>query len=382
MFKKLNFAVLLLGLLLAMVIHPQASAEAAIFALNVWWQIVMPALLPFFICAELLLSLGVMNCFGIWLEPLMRPLFGLPGAAALAIVMGFTSGSPTGAAVTAGLRSHGLCSKKEGERLLAFTNNCSPLFILVAVAGSTLKVPACGMWLLIILYSFNLITGLVLGRLSSKNDRSTPGIYNKVLIRGLQELQKQKNASFGSILGQAAAKSMSSLLSIAGFMVFFAVVCRLLSELGLFLLITAPLSWLCRIGNLDIALSPALGQGLLEMTIGVAALPQTGAPLEDQIIAAAMIMGWSGLSIQAQVANMVRQTDLRLYLYIIVRTVQVVFSYLILKLFLPYLSATVTAPAEGIFPAMHNWYFLILSLTLMLILALISIFYAKVKISQ
>jgi len=51
----------------------------------------------FFIVAELMVSLGFVNFLGVIMEPIMRPLFRLPGCSSLVIVMGFTSGFPIGA---------------------------------------------------------------------------------------------------------------------------------------------------------------------------------------------------------------------------------------------------------------------------------------------
>ena len=58
---------------------PQAALQASIRGLNIWWEVVFPSLLPFFIIAELLISIGVVKFIGVILEPLMRPLFRVPG---------------------------------------------------------------------------------------------------------------------------------------------------------------------------------------------------------------------------------------------------------------------------------------------------------------
>lgn len=64
------------------------------------------------------------------------------GVGAYAFIMGIISGYPVGAKIVTEFRKNGDCSKAEAERLLAFTNNSGPLFIIgtigVSMFGNTL----------------------------------------------------------------------------------------------------------------------------------------------------------------------------------------------------------------------------------------------------
>lgn len=55
---------------------------------------------------------------------------------AYAMLMGIISGYPIGAKIVTNFRENGMCSKEECERLLAFTNNSGPLFIIGTVGIS------------------------------------------------------------------------------------------------------------------------------------------------------------------------------------------------------------------------------------------------------
>ena len=48
-------------------------------------------------------------------------------------IMGIISGYPVGAKIVCNMRSEGKLSKVEAERLLSFTNNSGPLFIIGTV---------------------------------------------------------------------------------------------------------------------------------------------------------------------------------------------------------------------------------------------------------
>ena len=137
-----------LGLLaLGMFVYPQEVLSSAGGGLSLWWRFVLPALLPFFILSELLMAAGFVHFLGILLESFMRPLFHLPGKAAFVVAMGYTSGFPMGAVLTARLRQAGEITREEGERLLAFTNNPSPGFRFGAVASGMLGKPTLGILL-------------------------------------------------------------------------------------------------------------------------------------------------------------------------------------------------------------------------------------------
>lgn len=58
---------------LSMVSCPQIVFEGAALGLKTWWNIVFPALLPFFIASELLMSFGLVHFMGELLDPVMRP---------------------------------------------------------------------------------------------------------------------------------------------------------------------------------------------------------------------------------------------------------------------------------------------------------------------
>ncbi|MDK2930997.1 MAG: hypothetical protein PWR07_1128 [Bacillota bacterium] len=112
---------------IAIIVYPDVAFEASVEGLRVWWEIVFPALLPFFIAAEVLMALGVVHFLGVLLEPLMRPVFDVPGVGAFAFAMGLTGGYPIGARITANLRKQNLCNQIEGERLVSFTNTAEPI---------------------------------------------------------------------------------------------------------------------------------------------------------------------------------------------------------------------------------------------------------------
>ena len=75
---SLSLSLVVISITLSMILFPEPSFKAAERGLTVWWDIVLPALLPFFVAAELLMGIGIVHFIGVLMEPLMRPIFNVP----------------------------------------------------------------------------------------------------------------------------------------------------------------------------------------------------------------------------------------------------------------------------------------------------------------
>lgn len=115
-----------LALTLALIVFSEHGYRATVSGLELFFEIVLPSLLPFFILSDMLLATGVVHALGVFFEPLMRPLFNVPGVGSFVFSMGLAAGYPMDAVLTAKFRRQGLCTKVEAERLLSFTNSAEP----------------------------------------------------------------------------------------------------------------------------------------------------------------------------------------------------------------------------------------------------------------
>jgi len=338
--------------ILSMATHPQLVYDGALSGLQLWWSIVFPSLLPFFIASEILMSFGFVHFLGIIMEPIMRPVFNVPGAGSFVVSVGYTSGYPIGAAVTAKLRKQGLCSRVEAERLLCFTNNSSPLFMLVAVPVGMFHNSSLGVIIAGGHYLANLTLGLVL-RFYCRHDPELKNEYStreSIIKRAFTELitvQKLEKRPPGKILGDAVRTSVNNLLNIGGFIILFAVIIRLLTETGAISIISKILGTFLVPLGLPPEILPAVSSGIFEMTMGTKLASEADTPLVQQLMAVAMILAWSGLSIQAQTASMISDTDIRLFPYVMARIAHAVLAAIYTAFFYQhfYTSETTTTQA-------------------------------------
>ena len=92
--RRLAFPALCVIFTVCLVLFSDTAAKAALKGLNLWTAVVVPSLFPFFAASELLSSSGFTYMAGTLLEPVMRPLFNLPGCSSLALALGVTFRPP------------------------------------------------------------------------------------------------------------------------------------------------------------------------------------------------------------------------------------------------------------------------------------------------
>ena len=321
--SELFFLLLLLFVTALMLLEPQAAYQGACCGLETWTTHLLPSLLPFFIVADLLLSVGFVRFLGVLLEPVMRPLFRLPGEAGFAVALGFTSGFPMGAILTASLKEQNLCTPQEAARLASFTNNSSPLFLLISVPISMLQRPQLGVLLLAAHYLANLTIGILLRFTAPVNHQAImPRHLLRTAITQMEQYQAEHRQPLGAMLGQSVQKGIDSIIKIGGFVLLFSVLLSLLQATGLLQILQACFAWILNLLQLSPELASALSAGLFEMTLGAQTAAESQAALLQQLMVISFILGWSGLSVQAQVSSILSGQQISARLYCLCRPLQ------------------------------------------------------------
>ncbi len=338
--SALSLALAVLVLAASMVLFPEPSFRAAERGLKVWWDVVLPALLPFFIAAELLMGLGVVHFMAVLCQPIMRPLFNVPGAGSFTMAMGIASGYPLGAALSARLKDEGLANKTEAERLMCFCNTSDPLFMTGAVAVGMFRRADLAIVITTAHYLSALLVGFLM-RFWKMKDEKTPPVESEgsfILVRAyraMRDAQREKKKPFGELLGNSVTRSINTLLSILGFIVLFSVIFELLRIAGVTAAISNGISRLVPDSIIPKALHEPLVSGFFEITIGTTMASEAEAPLVARVAAASAIIAWSGLSVLAQVAAVTQPSGLSVAPYAFARFFQgimaAVFTVLLMK---------------------------------------------------
>ncbi len=328
---KIFTGLMLLFIAIEIIIDPNKSIESAKQGLNIWFNILLPSLFPFILITDLMISFGLVDYFTRYLEPIMRPLFNVPGVGAFPLTMSILSGYPIGSRLTSKIRSEGLISKNEANRLIGFCSTSGPLFILGSVAIGMLGSPELGFLLLIPHYLGALTIGFLLG-LSNRQKRDYK--YNKDHIMNRNILLKTHEKSAGAILSKSVMDSMNSMLIVGGFVIIYSVVIKIILDSSGFNFILIILSKITKIETIALK---AIVAGIIEITNGCALISELNIPLIKKILFINLIIGWGGFSIHSQAISFISDTDINTRFYLISKAfhgfLSFIYTYIMYLLF-------------------------------------------------
>ena len=332
--KKNLLSILFVLFTISLVIFSKDNLSAAKNGLKLWANNVVPALLPFFIATELLGYTNVISALGKLLNKLMRPIFNVPGEGSFALLMGIISGYPIGAKIVTKFREEGTCTKEECERLLAFTNNSGPLFILGTVGISLFADTTTG----IVLLFTHILACLSVGIIFRFWKRNT---HTPIYSNGTITTQSTKKATFsnlGEILGNSIKSSISTVLMIGGFVVLFSVVISILEQSHIIHFSANVLTPILHSFGISSEFSIPLVNGMLELTNGVKQIAGIACrSLSTNVVLCSFLLGFGGISVLLQVFSIVSKTDISIFPYFLGKLLQgslaALYTYLILHQF-------------------------------------------------
>ena len=310
-----NFiSILFLIFTICLILFSSSNIKATKAGLKLWANSVVPSLLPFFIATELLSYTNIPNIFSKIFTPIMKPIFNISGSGAFAIMMGWLSGYPVGAKIAVNFREHNICSKEECERLLSFTNNSGPLFI-IGTCGISLFGDSLIGFLLIITH---LLGSLTVGFIFRFWKKSSNTYINYKTSTSETKLQNISFSNLGEILGNSIKSAINTILIIGGFVILFSVIISILNSSKIINLINLVFTPICTKFNIPSQLINSVFIGILEITNGINLISCINLKnISINIIVTSFLLGFGGLSVLLQVLSIVSKSDLSIKPYII-----------------------------------------------------------------
>lgn len=296
---------------ICLVLFSSNNLSAARNGLELWANSVIPSLFPFFVATELLSHTPFLHIVGKYVNKFMKPLFNIRGEGAFAFLMGIISGYPVGAKIACNLRSSNVCTKEECERLLAFTNNSGPLFIIGTVGIGMFGNSTIGVLLLITHVLACISVGIVFRFWKSSSESS------QHLLNNSSKYLQNNNVSLsnlGEVIGKSISNSISTILNIGGFIVIFSVIISILKNSNVLFILNPIFEFL----HIPTKIGESFLLGIVEITNGIFAIsniPQK--KLSINIVLSAFLLGCGGISILLQVWSITSKTDLSIKPYII-----------------------------------------------------------------
>lgn len=322
--KQNLLAMLFLAFCASLLLFSSSNLPAVKRGLSLWANSVVPSLFPFFVATELLMNTNFVYILGRFLNKIMKPLFNIRGEGSFCFLMGLISGYPIGAKIACNFRQNNICSKEECERLLSFTNNSGPLFIVGSIGISMFGNSTIGL-LLLLTHVFACITVGVIFRFWKSKTTTLKSSHHTT-----SKFTTNKNVSFhnlGEVLGKSITSSISTILMIGGFVVIFSSIISILKASGILNSIVLIFTPIFKTLNIDTSFISGIFTGLLEITNGINYISNIHIKqISINIIITAFLLGFGGISVLLQVWSITSKSDLSIRPYFYGKILQGIFA--------------------------------------------------------
>lgn len=297
--------------------------------LSLWANSVVPSLLPFFIATELLAYTNVISILGKLLNKFMKPIFNVPGEGSFPFIMGIVSGYPMGAKIISNFKVQGICTTEEAERLLAFTNNSGPLFIIGTVGIGLFKDANIGILLFITHVLACLTVGFIFRFWKTSNRFGEKG------TRPLFPQEQVSISNLGEVLANSIISAINTIFLIGGFIVLFSVIISILENSGILDGFSHLIYPILNIFKVPTSYADGIFTGLLELANGVCNIANiSNKSISINIIICAFLLGFGGISIMLQILSIVSKVKISIKPYIIGKFLQGIFAALYTYIFI------------------------------------------------
>ena len=284
--KKKMFILIILLSLFYILRFPELTVHAAGNGLILWFEQVLPSLLPFVILSNIIISSDILPSLVGKVMPFIQGIVPVSTSGAFVLLSGFLFGFPMGSKNCASLLLEEKMEKKEAEVLFIITNNMSPIFIQSYILTGQLAMPGYFGWSLLVLYLPALLVGLFLLRNYSTN-------------KNFQKKSASRLKINFQIVDAGIMNGFETLTKIGGYIMIFSILA------SCFLML--PMPELLKTGCI----------GVIELTNGIHYLSSTAMTSESKYVLAMIFTAFGGLSGIAQTSAMIKGTGLSIKKYVL-----------------------------------------------------------------
>ena len=306
--KKIIFICSSLLLIALLILFPGIAMPAAAESLNIWLSNIVPAVFPFVVCVNMLVSSYIYSRSLSAADTFMRSVFNLPSGSALPIAAGLLSGCPMGGKITADMYLNGHITSDEAQRIIGFINNPSPVFVICAVGIGLLNSAAYGRLIYLSCLLSTFMCALIFKFYYTKNAVSCP-------------IRSNTDLSGSDIM----LNSVSVILKIGGYIVFFGVISRFAEFV------------------------PYIGKYLsciVEMSGGSAEIACWDIDIRTKISLIAFVLSFGGICIQMQVISFLKNIPVKKYIFFISCIIKAIFAYCFCYTLFPLFNGSMQTSAQ------------------------------------
>lgn len=299
--KKILVLVCMIAFFILMLLFPKETFNGASSGLLLWFQIIIPTLLPFIIISNLLIHTNAVMYISVAIKPFIQKLFRVSEYGCYAVFVGFLCGYPMGAKVIADLLKTEKISETEGQYLLSFCNNTSPMFIISFIVMQNFRNESLLLATIVILYLAPVICSFIFRH-----------FYTFSYKKGSNSSKKNVfHFNFGMI-DYCIMNGFETITKVGGYIILFSIIFSIGTTIP-FIQYILP---------------------TLEITNGITFIMMFHLPLTLYFPICLAITSFGGACAIAQTNSMIQNTKLRISQYIVPKFLTGVFSFLLSYLYI------------------------------------------------
>lgn len=293
-------------LIIQIILTPKLCLDSAVVGVRLFIEKVFPSLFPFLVVSSIMMNYDGIEIYSKMLGKFLCKPIRLPIQCTFVIIVSILCGYPLGAKYACDIYEQGLIDLKTCQRLINIASNTSPLFAIGSVGTAMLGSSHIGYILLISNYLSCFIMGIFL-----------PGksISEKIIYNSL----KNNNKNIGNIVKHSVDNSITTCLSIGGFVILFSVITNMIKSNILFDIAVRNINI---ITNINKELISGALLGLIEMTNGCYLISIASIDMYIKVIVISFLLAFSGLSIISQVHSFTYKYNLSMKKYIFRKLIQ------------------------------------------------------------
>lgn len=212
----------ILLLFVLLIVSSKTALALASLGLTLWFENMVPTLLPFMILSGILTGLHLQDLLCRPLRGVFSRLFHTTPSGAYCMIMGFLCGFPMGAFCVADLYQKGALSREESVRLIPFCNNIGPVyFYSFAVPLLALNAPAFQVIPILTfgMYGIPLFYGILSSQMHHVHARKKAA--GQELCAAFLPAHDDPQPSLFFVMDEAISHAGKSILRLCGYMILF-----------------------------------------------------------------------------------------------------------------------------------------------------------------
>ncbi|MDE6531479.1 MAG: hypothetical protein K2K96_12030 [Lachnospiraceae bacterium] len=283
----------------------------------IWYQSLLPTLFPAMILSNIILYIFLNIKKYRFRIPFLSSVYHLDSYGCLVLLLGFLCGFPIGAYLCAKLVKEHRLSHWQGQYLLGFCNNLSPVFLVSIYCQLFPALPKIPV--LLLFYGCPLIYGIILSQWSIRSHSKKESPTTSITLSQIPG--DQSGRSITEMIDYGITDALSSIVRLAGYIIFFR-------------LLLLPL----RLLDLDQTYSLILGN-LIEITSGIQTYSQIAGTSNPYgiLFHTLPFMTFGGICCIGQTICMIRDSGLSILIYVRDKILQSILLIVILQLSLLFL---------------------------------------------